>query len=329
MEFSNRTIDEYEKGMRLLLPSTVRTELLTIADDWPHNRDHPFRPMGAAEAANAYEMLLPERFRLRPLGKVAFLWTDDESNFAGVYVDGVIPERIVILDHEGSLDTSPLYRSAISFADALKSQRTTLTGWWRIPVDFPNSGDEAVRPAGQAQSATDLDAVNHLLSLLDGDLTADSKRAISYAALSLVPPDQSGMLAAWVYHRDTFIASKACRMMGCKRNLAALNDLAQLAETRTSVIRTDAIQGIGLLGTPDARRVLLKMVDYADHFMPVIGSALNRTGLDIRQASGIYYVKEAAGWTELLAYCHRVGLNSTSQPVWSKNSSDGKGGVSE
>ncbi len=52
------------------------------------------------------------------VGSIAWLWTDDNSNYAGIYVDGPLEAWICVFDREEPM-LAPAFRSTESFLSRL------------------------------------------------------------------------------------------------------------------------------------------------------------------------------------------------------------------
>src|SRR5690349_5121296 len=73
------------------------------------------RLMSLDEALDFYRAV--RSFGWNGLGLRAF-WTDDNSNYAGLYVAGPLLDKVCFVDHE-DYDISPVYRSLTSFLATL------------------------------------------------------------------------------------------------------------------------------------------------------------------------------------------------------------------
>jgi hypothetical protein len=56
--------------------------------------------------------------RLPALGRIGWLWTDDNSNYCGIYIDGPLKNWLCVFDHEEEMLTAA-FRSISSFMSRL------------------------------------------------------------------------------------------------------------------------------------------------------------------------------------------------------------------
>jgi hypothetical protein len=83
--------------------------------DENHAEGELFRLMSTQEAADEHAIL--ETCRVSTAGRRCF-WTDDESDYAALYVEGPLAGRVCLIWHDDP-DVSPVYRSVMSFLAAV------------------------------------------------------------------------------------------------------------------------------------------------------------------------------------------------------------------
>ena len=92
-------------------------------------------------------------------------WTDDNSNYAGLYVEGPLPGRVFVIDHD-EVDLSPVYRSAHSFHEVMLDAAAGGLDWYEMPTDYPvdrGVSTPEVRPASAAERHADRDLARSMI----------------------------------------------------------------------------------------------------------------------------------------------------------------------
>jgi hypothetical protein len=186
-------------------------------------------------------------------GRCCF-WTDDQSNYAALYVVGPLAGRVCVLDHDGP-DPTPAYRSVASFLHALAAAGIRGFSSDRTPFsDYP-----ALGPVGAADSREDAEATWALWPLLEAAVRDSEREQYAYAIIVLTPYEQTNALLPFTEDEDFYIVEKACDVLGLRRWEPAVNRLAEVALRGISNGRVAAIRALGRIGTGEALGELVRV----------------------------------------------------------------------
>lgn len=181
-------------------------------------------------------------------------WTDDNSNFAGLYVVGLLNGKVCCIDHE-EVDLSPAYASVQSFQDAATTASVQDLGWQEFRRDYP-----APEPADNLQTeAQDWRIVESLRPLYA--VSQDRLRVhYAYCIMVLTPYAQTVSLLDYTYDRNMHIQAEACEILGLRRYKAATNRLAEVARNGMQNGRIASVLALGKIGSLESRRFLEELL---------------------------------------------------------------------
>lgn len=116
-------MEDYFKLMQIDT-SVLTTDEIRIVNDWYNNYKTEdcgisLRSLNTQEAYHAFSKENKELLR-----DFCILWEDEESNYAGICINGIMRGKIVFLSH-GNLHPIPVFRNIGSFLKAVKSNRIT------------------------------------------------------------------------------------------------------------------------------------------------------------------------------------------------------------
>lgn len=156
--------------------------------------DVPFRLMSIDEAMefHGFSKGLDEQYGL----ELRFFWTDDNSNYAGLFVGDPLEGRVCIIDHE-DVDLSPDYRSLRSFLEVMLDAAAEGLDWCEMPTDYPvdRTGlTPEVRPSSAIEQHADWAVAQSLIPDLGSRTDDDRKRYLTYCIMALTPPDHANDL---------------------------------------------------------------------------------------------------------------------------------------
>jgi hypothetical protein len=224
------------------------------------------------------------------LGLVLF-FTNDNSDYAGVYLAGPLARRVAIVPHE-EVSVAPKYQSVRSFLQALLEAAAGGQDYWGDMV--PEYTPEAT--FSPELSREDWEAARALWPLYEAARDADRARAdIVSCILALMPPEQTDSVMGLLSDPDRDVASQAIRLLGRRRWEAAVPHLARYTEAAMQFhCSFEAIAALGEIGTPGCREVLRQAATRlpAPSFGHGIGEALARCGCEYRYAEGHYEYRE-------------------------------------
>jgi len=204
----------------------------------------PFRLLSLEEVVDFHKVV--RDYGWVDLG-VRVFWTDDNSNYAGLYVSGPLIGKVCVIDHEEP-DLSPAYASLPSFLTTLLAVIPEEVEWYDLPQDYP-----AVGPASDPQAmAADWQLVQSLQSLYEA--SQDEERMYyAYCRMALTPFEHTNTLLPFTYDEDMYVQARACEILGLRRYEPATGRLTEVVQHGMHNGRWVAIHALGRIGTTAAR----------------------------------------------------------------------------
>ena len=183
---------------------------------------------------------------------IRVFWTDDNSNFTGLYVAGLLEGKLCFIDHE-EVNLSPVYTSVQSFTDAMTAASLEKLGWPEFRRDYPSGP-----------------SVDHYIALRDWEISQafrclyeasqDEDRVYyAFCMMALTPCENIDSLLACTYDMNMHIQAKACELLGQRRYEPATDRLAEVAQHGTHNGQIASIIALGQIGSASARLYLHKL----------------------------------------------------------------------
>ena len=258
--------------------------------------DLPFRFMPVAKVADWFDMMreyyvVTPDFNCLDHGLRAF-WTDDNANYACVYVSGPLTGRVAFLDHEETGSLEPRFRSVESFLEACLS--TSAESWQEIQTDTPE-----MRPASDPDLAEqDWKLAQSLepafaAASRDGDWAVRWEREyLAGCIMVLTPYDRSEMLYRFAQDEDPDIRVQAFEILGNRKWEGAVPLLAQAVEREEPADGGAAINALGKIGTPFALEHLIPLAPKIPRSLEYhFDYALHRCGVYVTRGNGRRYFR--------------------------------------
>jgi hypothetical protein len=183
-------ITRLERALKCTLPAEVRALYRAsggLRDSaWDGERP-PMRQMLAREVVETHRLLVDMTDTYDPSPDARYIFTDDNSNWAGVFVTGKLRGKITLLDHDDSWPI-PHFFSLDSFGAAMVVAAKKGLDWTKIRTDYPLTGATAGKQKRQALA--------QWAEILDKARTADAVKAIGHvkSAFQLLPPEETAAL---------------------------------------------------------------------------------------------------------------------------------------
>jgi len=175
-------------------------------------------------------------------------WTDDNSNYAGVFLAAPLRGRVFFLDHDEP-DDAPRFRSIESFC------RSTLAAaekdWSDMVTDYPRLTDPADIDGDEDRAV----AIAYLRDL-PAACSADAYAVFAYCALNLLPPRDFALALPLFDSTDMWGQERACKMIGLWRRAEAVPDLLRVARTGMSNGRVEAVRALQRIQTAEAKKAV-------------------------------------------------------------------------
>ncbi len=191
---------------------------------------------------------------------ILLLWTDDNSNYAGVFFQGDLAPRVAIIDHEETEDT-PRFFSVESFEAARNAGIDQDQPWYEFLPDYPVTSAE--------YPMHDTDRELALKYLADYRRRPDKARHLAFYALNLLPPGDTPIVCEFLWSDDMWVQERVCAIIGHRRYAPATQDLHEMALRGSHNGRIAAILALKKIRSPDARECLASLKrDLGDSFAP-------------------------------------------------------------
>lgn len=219
---SEAQLKELAKSLDCALPQDLRA-LYLHHNGMSERGDLPFRLMTTKEVAKTYRKFRGEEFVSEA---IRFFWTDDESNYAALYVSGPAAGRVCVFDHEEA-DFSPLFRSLGSFYQALIEAAARGQDAYEM-LETPGGQEPEGTPEEQA---ADLALAGLFFALHAAEVDPDIRQRHAFAGMQLLPKSESHRLLEWLRAEDMWVQERACTLLGRRGYTAAIPALAEVARS--------------------------------------------------------------------------------------------------
>ena len=211
----------------------------------------PMRLMSLEEVIDFHKVVLEYGWDLWGL---RIFWTDDNSNYAGLYITGPLAGKVCWIDH-GEIDPTPVYASVRSF---LRTQLEALSeeiDWDEFPRDYP-----ALQPSSDPERIAQDEQILQTLWPLYEASDEDEHIYNAYCILALTPFGQIDTLLAFTYDPDSEIQARVCDILGQRRYEPAIDRIAEIVRHGAYPNGPGAaIRALGSIGSEAARARLLEL----------------------------------------------------------------------
>jgi hypothetical protein len=162
------------------------------------------------------------------VGSIAWLWTDDNSNYAGVYVDGPLQAWICVLDHEEPMLT-PAFRSTESFLsrlldDACRSDpKRPAYVIPRLPREVP------LLIADAAHLESDRQLASLFRQRYAEEADEELRRLYAQCAICLTPVEDTAQVLTFLQDPDMWTPEAAIRLLEVRGWREGIEEIERLA----------------------------------------------------------------------------------------------------
>jgi hypothetical protein len=172
-------------------------------------------------------------------------WTDDNSNYAGVFLDAPLYGRVFFLNHDEP-DLTPRFRSIESFCRSMLAAAEQ--DWVDMATDYPRLTDPADIEGDEDRAL----AIAYLRDMAALRWEDDAYSKFAYRALNLLPPRDLELVLPLFDSADFWVQERACETVGLWRCAKAVPDLLRVARTTRHNGRTAAVRALQRIGTAEA-----------------------------------------------------------------------------
>jgi hypothetical protein len=220
-------IEELEQALGARFPDDVLQMYRTCGGlrDESWTGIPPMRLMGPDEAIETAEILRDGADMYSPSPKARYLFTDDGSNWVGVFVQGPLRGKLTILDHDAP-QRHPRFRDVASFIDKLVDAGRRDLDWPEMNTDYP------LRPESDAALIADAAplAEHYLAKYRAATSTTKAVRAAT-TALHLLPPSDWPVLRELLQSPHQYVRYVALKVVGLHQTTALIPDVTAYGQT--------------------------------------------------------------------------------------------------
>lgn len=255
-------INSAESELAVKFPQEIRSIYTEYNGIPEYTCEHlPFHLMPLSEVVTLNRIFRNETHSSELVKKYGLicLWGDDQSNYAGIYLDGPFKGKTCFVDHEAYYvgDVSPLFRNEQSFTNrvielakrnrlvsqfeegALKESELKTAvrkfpysyyeyrsdaSWHAMPVDYPARQNSLF----DQEDRESFERISLALNQRDFSIEGERKFLI-YALARLTPYAAANTLLPLLEENDMYIPSHVCNTLWLRRYAAAIPYIATLA----------------------------------------------------------------------------------------------------
>jgi len=192
------------------------------------------------------------------VGRIVWLWSDDNSNYIGIWCDGPLAGFLTVLDHDSPLPV-PAFRTVISFLTrllAFRGGRGSYVSMYdvpSIPRDLPVLADDPTTTLRDKELA---DCFRRSWAV-----ECDDDRKSYFAALSmaLTPVADTASVLEFLSDDDMFTPELAVNLLELRQYVDAVPALEKLAANGSPNGDSAAIRLLVCMKTPSANEELRRL----------------------------------------------------------------------
>ena len=210
-------------------------------------------------------------------GTVLWLWTDDNSNYCGVYADGPLAGWVTVFNHEEPM-LVPVFRSVASFMalqleDAKKDEEERAVALPDFPREIPVVAPDPVNRERDGALG------GQFVELYEGEKDDDLRRLHAFCAIHLTPFDRTDDVFRFFEDDDMWIPEEAVLLLQVRHWKRAVSELERLARDGHPNGDSAAMRLLALMDTREARDAIVRLR------RELVGTKLERLEARIREWS--------------------------------------------
>jgi hypothetical protein len=202
------------------------------------------------------------RIRVPKTGAPIWLWTDDNSNYCGVYTDGPLSGWVTVIDHEEPM-LAPAFRSVSSFVSQLLVESPNhdngeVCDWaaYDIPQLTRKIPTLVPDPANFQQ---DRELSEHFRQKFRNEGDDGLRRLYAFCTICLTPFECTGEALAFLDEKDMWTPGAAIRLMELRRYPDAVERLERLAQLGIINTSNAALSYLVRLNTSQSREAISRL----------------------------------------------------------------------
>ncbi|MGA2851053.1 MAG: hypothetical protein ABSE46_18785 [Terracidiphilus sp.] len=225
----------------------------------PYSAKLTARLIPIAEALE--NQLLLNRVSIPKAGTVAWLWTDDNSNYCGVYTDGLLQGFLTVLDHEDQILT-PAFRSVARFMEQVLVQATD----GEDPAYDISQLDREIPELTSCADHLDKEELlaTNLKRLYLDEADKGLRRLYAICSICLTPFSSTSTVLSFLDDADWQIGPAAIRLLEIRRYVEAVELMETLARESGTHRGAAARFYLVRLGTVESRAAIDRLRNVLD-----------------------------------------------------------------
>nr|WP_018883936.1 hypothetical protein [Paenibacillus massiliensis] len=184
-----------------------------------HTEESRLRPLSSEEITEMVSVLQG----MTGFEELLPLWTNDHSDYIGVYASGILRGKVCHISHEET-DLSPGFRSVETFLTAV--QQYPEQDWEELTKDYPTRQE-----LSEQEEVEDIQCLSGLLLQIEREETDEEERCmLLYSVMALTPISRLDSLLPYLDDEDMYVQERACDVLGHHRYVPAKEKLEVVAK---------------------------------------------------------------------------------------------------
>ncbi|WP_231505535.1 HEAT repeat domain-containing protein [Paenibacillus massiliensis] len=184
-----------------------------------HTEESRLRPLSSEEITEMVSVLQG----MTGFEELLPLWTNDHSDYIGVYASGILRGKVCHISHEET-DLSPGFRSVETFFTAV--QQYPEQDWEELTKDYPTRQE-----LSEQEEVEDIQCLSGLLLQIEREETDEEERCmLLYSVMALTPISRLDSLLPYLDDEDMYVQERACDVLGHHRYVPAKEKLEVVAK---------------------------------------------------------------------------------------------------
>lgn len=164
--------------------------------------------------------------------EVRFFWTDNNSNYVGVYVAGPLQGCICLVSHSES-NSAPRFRDVSDYLQTVTARPAVdVFDSWEFPTTYP------VLSADAQHAEADWQKAQAMYARVEDHNDGESQSLAS--AMALTPYEQNDVLMRYLESPNFWVAERAVDILGARRYTRAKAIIERIAEQGVANAKTAA-----------------------------------------------------------------------------------------
>lgn len=198
------------------------------------------------------EILLHELAEFYPeecFDDICPLFTDNNSNYVGIYHQGPLRNKVCNLDHE-DMNFSPIFHNIASFIASIENEPDK--DWHELVLEYPTLALE------KPEFSQDADKVIKEIDELITNAVIDKRlmRQLIFAQITLIPYVRTDEVYEYLASEDMFIQEKAVELLRKRKYAPAVYQLFEIAKTGMQNGKIAAIIALKEINTLESKKCI-------------------------------------------------------------------------